>query len=48
MERCVWCESAYELNESTASERVRTAVCSIECEENFIERSNEPLEFVDE
>lgn len=47
MERCVWCESVYELEESTASERVKTAICSDECERKFIEWSNKPLEFVD-
>lgn len=46
MERCIWCESVYEAEESTASERVKTAVCSKECEDNFNEWDSKPLEFV--
>ncbi|AZV43680.1 hypothetical protein BAOM_3071 [Peribacillus asahii] len=48
MERCIWCESVYNLEESTASEKVKSAVCSEECEQNFKEWNSKPLEFVTE
>lgn len=46
--RCVWCEICYDEKESTASERVKTAVCSWECEDSFNAWVNKPLEFIDE
>lgn len=47
MEKCTWCESAYESKKSTASEGVKTAVCSEECEDKLKEWFDKPLEFVD-
>ena len=46
MEKCIWCEGVYEAEESTASERVKTAVCSKECEENYDDFLDQPLVFI--
>lgn len=45
MEKCIWCESVYKLKDSTANEEVKKSVCSVECEVEFKEWSNKPLEF---
>jgi len=47
MDKCTWCESVYESKESTASENVKTAVCSSECEQYYKEFVNKPIEFIE-
>lgn len=45
MEQCLWCQSVYEEEESTANKKM--CCCSIECEEKYLEWLKKPLEFVE-